>query len=75
MRLLCDTDTLLTRGASEKALAHPSENSLDLENLTLAESMRPTHTMTTDSGILNERELQRLVTQWCMQNNIPLSEG
>ena len=72
IRLMCDEKTLIERGTSKDALTHPSENALDMETLTLAESMKPFRTMTTDSGVLSPTELQNLTTHWLLQNNVPL---
>lgn len=72
IRLRCDEKLLIERGTSKDALKHPSENALNMDILTLAESMLPFHTMSTDSGLLGPTELQNLTTHWLLQNNVPL---
>jgi len=74
VRLVCDTQTLLRRGASEAALEHPSENALDPDNLTIAESMLPHHTLALDSSLSDQEALQRWTTDWLLNNQVEIKK-
>tara|TARA_B110000240_G_C13461025_1_gene436654 strand:+ start:886 stop:1515 length:630 start_codon:yes stop_codon:yes gene_type:complete len=69
VRLECDTDILLERGASRLALTHASENAIDRENLTLQESLTPYKTTAFDSGLASAESLQTWVSRWLLTMN------
>lgn len=69
VRLECDTDILLERGASALALTHASENAIDRENLTLQESLTPHRTTAFDSGSASAESLKTWVTSWLITMN------
>ena len=64
VRLSCDEDILLERGASADALLHPSENNIDPTNLTLAESAYPSKVLSLDSGSATPEQLGKWTLMW-----------
>lgn len=64
VRLSCDDEILIERGASADALLHPSENNIDPDNLTLAESAKPSHVLMLDSGSADKIQIARWTTRW-----------